>query len=284
MRSIAEPLGMSTVEAAAGALRIVEYQMADLMRQMTVEQGLDPRDFVVYAYGGAGAAHAAVLGRELGCSQVIVPLGDLASTWSALGVMSSDVLHVVEHAELVSSPFDAARFNAIYREMEAKARAQLESEGFDDSTIELSRFADMKFSLQIHQVEVPVPAGELTGDDMARQVDTFIERYESIYGKGSAFTGAGVQIGVFRLMARGKIRTPSLPKMTPTGPVAPVGTRRVYWEEHGFLDTDIYDGGAMGPGAELTGPAIVEMSVTTIVVQPGQRGRIDDYGSFVITV
>ncbi|MBM3676844.1 MAG: hydantoinase/oxoprolinase family protein [Actinobacteria bacterium] len=284
MRAVAEPLGMSTVEAAAGALRIVEYQMADLMRQMTVEQGLDPREFVVYAYGGAGAAHAAVFGRELGCSEVIVPLGDLASTWSALGVMSSDVLHVYEHAELVSSPFDAARFNAIFEEMEERARRQLRDEGFDDDAIELSRFADMKFSLQIHQVEVPVAAGVLTAADMERQIESFIERYESIYGKGSAFTGAGVQIGVFRLTGRGRIRTPSLPKMTPTGPVPPVGRRRVYWEEHGFLETDIYDGAAMGPGAKLTGPAIVELSVTTIVVQPGQRGRIDDYGSFIVTV
>ncbi len=101
MASVAEALGMDVVEAAAGAARIVEYQMADLMRQMTVEQGLDPREFVVYAYGGAGAAHAAVFARELGCTEVVVPLGDLASTWSALGVMSSDVLHVYEHAELV---------------------------------------------------------------------------------------------------------------------------------------------------------------------------------------
>ncbi len=60
--------------------------------------------------------------------------------------------------------------------------------------------------------------------------------------------------------------------MESTGPAAPVGTRRVYWEEHGFLDTDIFDGDAMGPGAELTGPAIVEMSVTTVVVQPGPEG------------
>ena len=122
MASVAEALGMDVVEAAAGAARIVEYQMADLMRQMTVEQGLDPRDFVVYAYGGAGAAHAVVFARELGCTEVVVPLGDLASTWSALGVMSSDVLHVYEHAELVTSPFDAGRIGEIYAELEERAR------------------------------------------------------------------------------------------------------------------------------------------------------------------
>jgi N-methylhydantoinase A len=284
MRTVAEPLGMDPLEAAAGAVRIVEYQMADLMRQMTVEQGLDPREFVVYAYGGAGAAHAAVFARELGCSQVVVPLGDLASTWSALGVMSSDVLHVYERAELLSAPFDADRLNAMYDELERRALDQLHEEGFDDNAIELSRYADMKFSLQIHQVDVPVPAEKWTAADSERQIAAFIERYESIYGKGSAFTGAGVQIAVARVVARGRIRTPALPRLEPTGPVAPTGTRDVYWEEHGHVETDIYDGAALGPGAEIAGPAIVEMSVTTIVVQPGQHGRVDDYGSFVITL
>ena len=285
MAAVAAPLGMETVEAAAGAVRIVEYQMADLMRQMTVEQGLDPREFVVYAYGGAGAAHAAVFARELGCKEVVVPLGDLASTWSALGVMSSDVVHVKEHAELLTSPFDAGRVAEIYAELEGRARAQLTEEGFADADVAVSRFADMRFSLQIHQVEVPVPAGELTDETMARQVETFIERYESIYGKGSAFTGAGVQIGVFRLFGRGRIRTPALPRLEAGGATSPTGTRDVYWEEgEGFLATAIWDGAALGPGTEIVGPAIVEMSVTTIVVQPGQRGRVDDYGSFVITV
>jgi len=284
LRSVSEPLGMDPVEAAAGAVRIVEYQMADLMRQMTVEQGLDPRHFVVYAYGGAGAAHAAVFARELGCSEVVVPLGDLASTWSALGVMSSDVLHVYEHAELVSSPFAAARLNEIFSGLEDRAREQLRAEGFTDDSIELSRQADMKFSLQIHQVDVPVPSGVLTDADMQQQIETFIERYEAIYGKGSAFTGAGVQAGVFRVIGRGTIRTPALPRLEPTGRVDPVGVRDVYWESDGFRRTDIYDGAALGPGAELIGPAVVEMSVTTIVVQPGQSARVDDYGSFVITV
>ena len=284
LRSVCEPLGMDPVEAAAGAVRIVEFQMADLMRQMTVEQGLDPREFVVYAYGGAGAAHAAVFARELGCSEVVVPLGDLASTWSALGVMSSDVLHIYEHAELVSSPFAAARWNEIFSGLEDRARAQLRAEGFADDAIEFSRQADMKFSLQIHHVDVPVPSGALTDADMGQQIETFIERYEAIYGKGSAFTGAGVQAGVFRVSGRGTIRTPALPRLEPTGRVEPVGARDVYWESDGFRRTDIYDGAALGPGADLTGPAIVEMSVTTVVVQPGQSARVDDYGSFVITV
>ena len=198
--------------------------------------------------------------------------------------MSSDVLHVYEHAELFASPFAPEPLNEIFDRLEQRAREQLREEGFDERSIELSRFNDMRFSLQIHQVEMPVPARTLAEADMDELVDGFVDRYESIYGKGSAFTGAGVQIGVFRVLGRGKIRTPGLPKLEPKGKAAPVSRRDVYWDGVGFQPTDIYDGAALGPGAELEGPTVVEMDSTTVVIHPGQRGRVDEYGSFVITV
>ena len=284
MATVAEPMGMSQVEAAAGAVRIIESQMADLMRQMTLEQGLDPRAFVVYAYGGAGGAHAANFARELGCGTVVVPLGDLASTWSALGVMSSDVLHVYEKAQLMAAPFDADALNGVYDEMEGRARAQLAEEGFTGDAVEIRRFADMKFNLQIHQVEVPVPGGTLGPAEAEAQVDRFVERYEQVYGAGSAFTGAGVQAGVFRVSARGRVRTPSLVQRPADGRLPEPATRDVYWDGRGFTPTAVHRGEELGPGAEVAGPAIVEMAETTIVVPPGDTGRVDPYGSFVITI
>ena len=113
IQRVAGVVGMDVTTAAAGAVRIVNHHMGELMRQMTVEQGLDPRDFVVYAYGGAGPVHATGYARELGVKEVVVPLSSLASTWSALGVMSSDVLHVYEHAELMPAPFDGGRITEI---------------------------------------------------------------------------------------------------------------------------------------------------------------------------
>ena len=238
---------MCEVEAAAGAVRIIESQMADLMRQMTLEQGLDPRAFVVYAYGGAGGAHAANFARELGCRTVVVPLGDLASTWSALGVMSSDVLHVYEKAQLMAAPFDADALNGVYDELEGRARAQLAEEGFTGDAVEIRRFADMKFNLQIHQVEVPVPAGTLGPAEAEAQVDRFVERYEQVYGAGSAFTGAGVQAGVFRVSARGRVRTPSLVQRPADGRREPA-TRDVYWDGLGFTPTAVLPRRGARPG------------------------------------
>jgi N-methylhydantoinase A len=275
---------MDIVTAADGALRIVESQMADLMRQMTVERGLDPRDFVVYAFGGAGAAHAVAFARELGCAQVVVPLGDFASTWSALGVMTSDVVHVHEHAELVAAPFAPEQLNEVFARLERDARAELEDEGFAAQDIELLRSVDMKFSLQINQLEVPVPGGMLTAEDVAQQVERFVERYEQTYGEGSAFTDAGTQIGIFRVFARGRLRRPSLPEIAAGTTAAPTA-REVYWRELGqFAPTNVYAGADLGAGLTLDGPAIVDLPDTTVVVPPGASARVDRMGSIVIEV
>jgi len=281
---VAAEIGMEPVEAADGALRIVESQMAGLMRQMTVELGRDPRDFVVYAFGGAGAAHAVAFARELGCRQVVVPLGQMASTWSALGVMTSDVLHVHEHSELIDAPFDPARINAIFAELETDAGAQLLADGFGPEEMDLSRSVEMKFSLQIHQVEVDIPGGDLSAEDAAAQEDRFLAQYEKIYGKGSAFAGAGSQIGLFRVRARGRLRRPRLPKLQAGGGAEPA-SRDIYWRESGkFVPTAIHDGLALSAGAEAPGPAIVEFPVTTVVVPPGATARVDELGSVVIEV
>jgi len=284
LERVSAPMGMDLVEAADGALRIVESHMADLMRQMTVERGLDPRDFVIYSYGGAGGAHAVAFARELGCRTVVVPLGDMASTWSALGVMTSDVLHLHEQSELLSSPFPADRLNEIYGRLEADARAQLLAEGFADEDIELSRIAEMKFSLQIHVLEVPVPDRKLSDADMAAQVERFVSRYEQTFGEGSAFPGAGTQIGTCRVIARGRVRTPELPEH-PAAEARPAGSREVYWRELGGAHaTDIYRGEELGTGSSVSGPAIIELPVTTVVLPPGAEARVDALGSIVINV
>ncbi len=284
LEQVGAKVGMSAIETADGALRIVESHMSDLMRQMTIERGRDPRDFVVYAFGGAGAAHAVAFAREMGAAQVVVPLGNLASTWSALGVMSSDVLNVYEHSELIQGPYDHNRLNEIFEELEEKAVAQLRKEGFEDDQIELSRLVEMKFSLQIHQVEVPVPGGKLTAEDAESQVERFIERYEEINGKGSAFVSAGTQMGLFKVMARGKVPIPQFPEIE-SGKVEPTGSREVYWREFGeFRETDTYSGSELGHGSEVEGPAIIDFDVTTVVLPPGAVGRMDSLGNVVIDV
>src|SRR5258706_516024 len=112
VQRIASALRPSLMEAASGIARIAEFKMADIIRKTTVEKGFDPRDFVLFAFGGAGPAHAGVFARELGVQKVIVPQKEIASTWCAFGAASADILHVYEQVDIQASPFDAARVNA----------------------------------------------------------------------------------------------------------------------------------------------------------------------------
>jgi len=285
MKRIADQLHMNVVEAASGAVQIVEFHMADLMRQMTVQRGLDPRDFVVYAYGGGGPVHAVSYSRELGCKTIVIPLGSVASTWSALGIQSADVLHVYEKAELLIAPFDAGRINAIFAELEDKGRAQLREDGIADENIRFSRSVDMKFRLQIHRVEVPVSGGTLTQDDAERLMRAFADKYEALYGQGSAFQDAGMEMGVFRVSAVGAMTRPELAHKTQEGGDAAVGQREVYWRElQRFVSTPIYNGAQLAGRQNIEGPAIVEMPETTIVLRPGSDGQLDEYGNFIVTI
>jgi len=285
LSSVGKKLGMDAAETASGAVQIVEFQMAELMRQMTVQRGLDPRDFVVYAYGGAAGTHAATYARELGCRTVVIPLGSTASTWSALGVQSADLLHVLEHSELLVAPFEAGRLNQIFTGLEQRGRQQLRQDGIRDEDIVLERFVEMKFRLQIHLVEIPVPGGRLSAKAVRGLEPTFIEKYERLHGRGSAFTAAGIEIEVVRVVARGRIRRPSVPLHPRRRQQACVGYRQAHWREKGgYKRTAIYDGTRLGAGTVVEGPAIVQMPETTIIVRPDNVGRLDRYGNFILTV
>ena len=298
MSTVADPLGLGVIEAADGATRIVEAHMADLIRQMTIQRGYDPRDFVLYAYGGAAGAHAAAYARELGCRTVVIPGGALASTWSALGILSTDLQHVYEKSELLIAPFDAARVTEIFHDLEERARRQLRQEGVPEECVILRRFVEMKFRLQIHRVEVPVPGGILTDREMRDLEEAFVRKYESLYGQGSAFTAAGMEIGVLRVVALGRIipwrmkgkRSAQLGSSRwetsgdRMGAPKPVGHRDVYWRELGRCHrTPIFRELTVHP-VQIEGPAILELPMTTIVVRPGDLLMADELGNFILTI
>lgn len=285
LETVSAPLGMTPVEAAAGATRIIDHQMAGLMRQLTLEQGLDPRDFAVYAFGGAAGLHASGYTRALGAARYVVPRGNLASGFSALGVVDSDVLHIYEHAELLRAPFDAARMNQILEGLEERGRKQLAAEGISPDATRLERSAGMKFSLQIHEVETPVAGGVLDERAARAQVDTFVARYEEIYGAGSAFPGAGCEIGVLRVRARGRSPVPELSGVAAGSGVRATGTREIYWSEHRETrPSAVYDGVSLGAGDRVAGPAVIEFPSTLVALRPGDRGEMDEHGNLVVTV
>ena len=261
--------------------------MADLIRKATVQKGYDPRDCVVFAYGGAGPVHAGVYARELGAQSVVVPLGGICSLWSALGAASADLLHIYEAVDIQPSPFDPGRVMQRFDELEERGRAQLRADGIDLAHARLARSADIRYKGQINEVEVPVPAGPLDAAALEQLVRDFHRRYETVYGQGAGFHEARVEAVTYRVRASavsGKPRIVAAPEgdRTPSAD-ARAGTRPVYWAELGdFEQTPVYWGERLMAGNVVPGPAIIQVPDTTIVVHPYQTARVDVYGNVLI--
>ena len=284
--ALGSKLGLSVDEAAAGITQIAEFHMADLIRRSTVQKGQDPRNFTLYAFGGAGPVHAGVFARELGVTKVIIPQKKTASVWCALGAAAADVLHVFEHVDLMESPFRLERMNRNFAMLRDRGDAQLKREGMRDGTFQYS--IDVRHRGQINEIEVPLSSRELSQQDLDRLGPDFFERYEQIYGRGSAFREAKLEVVTFRVRAIASMPKPQLAEDRAGGDTVTTTARRtdrsVYWHTtKERVDTPVYDGSQLASGNTLTGPVLVETSHTTVVVHPGQKLTVDTWGNFVLT-
>ena len=290
-RAIAElgaQIGMKPLECAAGICRIVELQMADVIRKVTVEKGYDPRDFVLFAFGGAGPAHAGVFARELGVKKIVIPQRKAASTWCAFGAAAADVLHIFEHSEILATPTPAQRINDALEKLERQAKALMAQEGIAASRQRFEFSLDVRHRGQINEVEVLLPATRLPAafeDDLRKR---FVERYEKLYGRGSALAGAQLEIVVARLRARALTPRPKLVRSSKNISSIPAKAKRkprsIYWPDlRKSRATPVFDGEKLAIGNRIKGPAIVETADTTVVVHPGRTLRLDALGNFEIT-
>src|SRR5574341_1004261 len=258
-----------------------------MIRKVTIEKGFDPRDFVLFAFGGAGPTHAGVFARELGVRKVIVPQKETAAVWCAFGAAAADVLHVHEQVDIMASPFDLGRVNARLATLAADGRRTLGREGVEPERQRLHFSLDVRPRGQINEVEVSVPGQTLGPGDLDALRADFFTRYELLYGRGSSFPGARIEIVTFRCRATAPTPKPELRRADRledgVAPEARTGARAVYWAERkAVVDTPVYDGQALRPGNRLAGPAVIETPDTTVVVHPGQSLRIDAYRNFEI--
>jgi N-methylhydantoinase A len=277
---IAQPLGLSVHEAAAGINRIVDSKMADLLRRMSVLRGLDPREFTGFAYGGMGPVHAAAVAREVGMRRLVIPLPHVAPVWSAFGATVADVVHVYQSPRRLTLPADPAALDAPFRELEQRGRDVLRSEGFSEDRIEVRRSLRMKYAAQVFDVEVPLEPGVPLDDGTITAA--FVTVYEALHGEGSGHPEGGTAITSFIVRARGLTDAPAL--SAPLQATAPEwGSRPVYWyETGGFVDTPVLRLTEGGVAERLEGPLLIELPDTVVVVRPGQTARFGELGSLVI--
>jgi N-methylhydantoinase A len=285
IEDLGKKINLTPLETAAGVCRIVELNMADVIRKVTVEKGFDPRDFVLFAFGGAGPAHAGVFAAELGVKKVIVPQRKAASTWCAFGAAAADVLHIFEHTEIMQAPVDAGRVNKIISVLENKARHLMADEGIAADRQRFEFSLDVRHRGQINEVEIPLPWERVPAHYEPALRKLFVARYEKLYGRGSALAGAQLEIVVCRLRARALTPRPRLSRSKASSRAIPKDAirkaRTIQWSA--ARKTPVYDGDRLAIGNVIKGPAIVETSDTTVVVHPGRVLRLDALGNFEIT-
>jgi N-methylhydantoinase A len=282
---VADPLGVSVETAAIGIYRIAAAQITDLIRKITVERGLDPRDFVLHAFGGTCGMLASAFGEELAVRRIVIPY--TASVNCAFGLATADVRH--EYSTTTTLPADAPpeAVDAIFAPLAERALAQLASEGFGPQARRLSCAVDLRYRRQVHEVTTPVRAAlPLGAAGLAQLVDDFEALYERKFGKGSAYREAGIEMTMFRLTASGLIRRPDLPREaegSADASAARIARRPIFAEAAGGLvDADIYDFVRLAPGNRLRGPAVIHTPITTIAVQAGQTARMDGWRNIVL--
>ena len=274
-RRIGDPLfGGDTLAAAAGIRTVIDSQMADLIRKSTLERGHDPRDFVVFAYGGAGPVHAASYAEEVGVSRIIVPF--FATVHSAYGAARSDVRISLQHSHPLVPPVAPEIVESIYATMEADGARRLTDADVPISQHRHERWVEARYRRQVHNLRVPAPA-RIDEDGLARMLADFEHEYERLFGKGAALKDAGIEFVNYGVNSIGVVPAPVTARWGPGGPIAP-RTHRMTWcpRSRGMVRTPIYDGPSLPAQARIAGPAVIEHPGTTIVVLAGQTASVDD--------
>lgn len=281
---MAGPLGMEVAEAASGIREVANNQMADLLRRVTLRAGYDPRDFVLMAYGGAGATHAHQFAEAAGIATIIIP--NTGPAHSAYGTVTGDrhrsfSLAIGQHAPArfrrASEHVDITKINESLNGLTARC-----VEALGDG-VTIKRFIGMRFRQQVHEISVAVPDGALDAAGVDTLVDRFEEQYERVYGKNTALRISGVEFSVVRVEGTSPVIKP-VPRKVDGGGRSnkPIDAREVYFYGRGFLSAAIYRSEDIGPGQPIAGPCIIERPDTTIVVGPAQTAEMEPYGNIII--
>ncbi|GHJ38706.1 hydantoinase/oxoprolinase family protein [Streptomyces sp. TS71-3] len=286
---VAGRLGVDTVRAADGIVRVVNVTMGQAIRSISTERGFDLRDFTLVAFGGAGPLHASQIALDLGIPRVLVPPSPGAT--SALGLLMSDVKHDLVRSRLSDvAELDVEDANELFEQMETAAAKQLSQEGFRKDETSFRYFLDMRYSGQGYENPVPVQAVPLTRQDLARYRRDFDAIHEQCHGH--AAPDQSVEIVNYRLQAIGIVPPVSLPTVPAAdGPLsaAATGSRPAYFPDAAGSDTGryvevpVYARARLGAGHRITGPAVVEQYDSTVVVFPEQRAEVDGHGNLLIT-
>ena len=284
-RALAErvgaPLNLSNEEAAFGVYQVVCTSIAEGIRLMSVQRGVDPREFTMMGFGGASGLHASEVARQLEISKVYIPAS--APVLSAYGMLNTDIKYDYFRSYPVSlDRLDLSELRAILDELATQGRDKLLGQGVPAGAVEIQYSADMRYLDQIYEVTVPLPDPTLPDSEfVADLTGNFHRRYQELYSYNQQ--DQEVRLVTLRVAAIGKLpRIAQLDRAGEDGIATPVGSRRVYLGE--WREAPTYAADSLPAGTEIAGPAILESEFTTILVWPGDTATVDAMGGVGLRV
>jgi N-methylhydantoinase A len=283
---VARLLRLDVVEAAWGIHRVVNENMAAAARIHGIERGKDLRQYPLFAFGGAGPVHCWQVARILGVPRLLLPFG--AGAMSAYGLLAAPLAFdfVRTRRERLDTA-DWSALNVLFAEMEAEGRALLSRAGVAPAEVRVIRVAEMRYFGQGHEVEAPIPGGELAAGSLGAITASFEAAYRAHYHRlphGVAIEALNWRVTVVGPRPSVRFGAAARPPAT-ARPNAVKATRPAYFAEAaGFVPTPVYDRYALTPGMTFAGPAIVEERESTAVVGPGARCLVDDGLAIVVEI
>ena len=280
---VAAPLGLTVLQAAWGIHHIVNENMANAARIHAIDRGKNARSFPIFAFGGAGPVHVFGVAAILRSPVLILPLA--AGVASTLGFLTAPLsFDFVRTSIEPLEEIDWARANTIRSAMEREGIALLTRSGVDAATIGIAHSADVRYIGQGHEVTIPFPSTPLGPCSRQTIIDAFNDTYARLFGRVA--DGLPLEVINWRTVVSGPapsldLRRPELGQ--PTGRSALKGHRPVYFPQYAdYRDTPVYDRYELGPGATVTGPAIVEERESTAVLGPSAVGTVDEFANLIV--
>jgi len=278
-QAVADPLGLSVEDAAAGIIRVVEQHLLLAVQRISIERGHDPRNFTLVPAGGAGPMHGTPVGRALGCSQVYIPRH--SGVFCALGMLYTDVRHDVTRVFLSTiDDADPEHIETGFKRLEDEARVMLADEGFEGDSVQLTHEIDLSYRGQQWVVRVGLDADG--GRDAADVRARFEEEYERMYGHTQP--DGIIEISNQRIVGIGKLPELSIgSSKQASGDPEPLETRSVFLDaETGWKEIPVYAGADLLPGHVLEGPLLIEERTTTVLVDSNDRVEVDKADNILV--
>ncbi len=280
---IAQPLGMSLREAALGIHAIVNSNMAQTLRLVSVKRGHDPRDFVLIPFGGAGPLQGGKLAENASINRILIP--PTPGVLSAMGLMLAPIQHeALASFETHANGVDHGQLQAIFGPLDEQCSRKMQNDGVDPGDTSIEYFAEMRYVGQAHQLEISI-GSTLAEDTLPKAIDTFHQAHQATYNHSDAT--AETEFVALRAVHR---KDPPEKTLLEAAANAPTATPQ---PEHrpacldanlGFEDIPVYKRADLPIGFELNGPAVVEQADTTTMIYRNHHAQVDQYGNLIIDV